>query len=581
MLTLALVGSAWAAPHTLYDAVTTDLGVSVDAVAVGDVSGDGRADVIAVSAEPLDGESDASVFVLVQGANGALGAATSRAYGDTLARVGLALGDLDEDGLLDVVVGTSQGFVVLISRGAGELAPPVQVDDDNALTEDDADVVHVVDIDQDGHLDVVTLGWDRGVRVAYGLGDGSFSETEDLASVGQGYNDAEVGDVNGDGRPDYVVMSGQSNAQLGVHPNDGAGGLGAAVVVNLPNGTVGSGLGVGDLDDDGLTDVVVAQAGNDRIVPHYQTDAHKLAAGTAIPAVDGAGTVAVVDIDVDGDDDVVVAHGGWMAVGLYLQDGGNLGPERVFELPYTTAYGAQALSVGDITGDTCPDVVIGGASTGLVTLRGGCWPDADGDGVRDDEDSCPLVPDTGADRDGDGVGDACDVCPDDVNIDQADADGDGFGDACDICPTVGDTAQSDADADGVGDACDVCPRDADPAQADADGDGHGDACDICPGKADDQSDRDLDGRGDACDSCPAQADDGTDGDGDGIGDLCDCAPGDETRPTHTGACGAPGDLGAVGLGCATVPEGGLPVLVSGLLVALLGGRRRRRDSRSC
>jgi hypothetical protein len=63
----------------------------------------------------------------------------------------------------------------------------------------------------------------------------------------------------------------------------------------------------------------------------------------------------------------------------------------------------------------------------------------------------------GGDADGDGVGDACDVCPVVADPDQADGDGDALGDACDVCPAATDPTQSDADGDGVGDACDACP----------------------------------------------------------------------------------------------------------------------------
>jgi hypothetical protein len=57
--------------------------------------------------------------------------------------------------------------------------------------------------------------------------------------------------------------------------------------------------------------------------------------------------------------------------------------------------------------------------------------DSDGDGVPDECDNCPQVPNPGqADTDGDGVGDACDNCLDVANPGQLDSDGDGIGDAC-------------------------------------------------------------------------------------------------------------------------------------------------------
>ncbi len=81
-------------------------------------------------------------------------------------------------------------------------------------------------------------------------------------------------------------------------------------------------------------------------------------------------------------------------------------------------------------------------------------PDEDDDGVPDDEDNCPTVPNPEQeDDDQDNVGNACDNCPNTPNTDQADFDSDGYGDVCDNCPTVANPDQADSDGDGTGDAC--------------------------------------------------------------------------------------------------------------------------------
>ncbi|MFQ6093549.1 MAG: thrombospondin type 3 repeat-containing protein, partial [bacterium] len=104
-----------------------------------------------------------------------------------------------------------------------------------------------------------------------------------------------------------------------------------------------------------------------------------------------------------------------------------------------------------------------------VDVTGYGFLDSDGDGVEDDSDNCPTVPNPSqADGDGDGLGDACDNCPTESNSLQSDGDGDGVGDVCDNCPTVFNSSQSDSDGDGLGDACDSCPNDPD---NDVDGDG--------------------------------------------------------------------------------------------------------------
>jgi Right handed beta helix region/Thrombospondin type 3 repeat len=83
----------------------------------------------------------------------------------------------------------------------------------------------------------------------------------------------------------------------------------------------------------------------------------------------------------------------------------------------------------------CGEGTLGRRSDGTERpTNGSCSPryaDADGDGIPDLEDDCPLAANANQqDADGDSRGDACDNCPAVANPDQADADGDGVGDAC-------------------------------------------------------------------------------------------------------------------------------------------------------
>jgi hypothetical protein len=199
----------------------------------------------------------------------------------------------------------------------------------------------------------------------------------------------------------------------------------------------------------------------------------------------------------------------------------------------------------------------------------GCVGDVDGDGIPNEQDNCPQMPNgpelgscapggavlcfsdahcpvtpgTSAgvcnlgqeDSDGDGAGDVCDVdddndghpdggdnCPNVYNPDQADNDGDGVGNVCDACPGADDNL--DSDSDGVPDACDNCSSVSNPNQADTDGNGVGDACD---------DDSDGDGVPNATDNCPLIPNPmQEDGDGDGVGEACDvCLGFDDTVDT--------------------------------------------------
>jgi hypothetical protein len=128
--------------------------------------------------------------------------------------------------------------------------------------------------------------------------------------------------------------------------------------------------------------------------------------------------------------------------------------------------------------------------------------DSDGDGVPDEVDNCPDVPNPEqVDEDGDGIGKRCDDNDgrdddgdENDNEDQnQDTDNDGISDEHDNCPHTSNADQVDSNSDGVGNACDRdgdgvrddndnCPSIPNPEQLDFDEDGQGDACDDGPGR---------------------------------------------------------------------------------------------------
>uniref|UniRef100_A0A8C4LCH6 Cartilage oligomeric matrix protein n=1 Tax=Equus asinus TaxID=9793 RepID=A0A8C4LCH6_EQUAS len=116
---------------------------------------------------------------------------------------------------------------------------------------------------------------------------------------------------------------------------------------------------------------------------------------------------------------------------------------------------------------------VGWAGNGLL-----CGRDTDLDGFPDEKlrcserqcrkDNCVTVPNSGQeDADRDGIGDACDT----------DADGDGVPNEGDNCPLVRNPDQRNTDGDKWGDACDNCRSQKNDDQKDTDQDGRGDACD--------------------------------------------------------------------------------------------------------
>ncbi len=153
----------------------------------------------------------------------------------------------------------------------------------------------------------------------------------------------------------------------------------------------------------------------------------------------------------------------------------------------------------------------GYSSNGTPIPKVGSCPDPsrdlDGDGVEEAVDNCPgFQNQTQSDVDSDSYGDVCDNCPSASNLDQLNTDNDGSGNACDL----------DDDNDTVPDLNDNCPTTPNTDQADLDSDGLGNVCD---------SDRDGDGVANNIDNCPNVANPGQeDTDNDGIGNACDPTP---------------------------------------------------------
>ncbi len=126
-----------------------------------------------------------------------------------------------------------------------------------------------------------------------------------LVDVGTNPVAVAVGDVNGDGKPDFVVASSGSNT-VSVLVNRGTGTF--APKVDYPTGVALNSVALGDVNGDGKPDLVVTHSsGSVSVLMNSGT-------GTFAPRVDyfigfSPNSVALGDVDGDGKPDLVVANG--------------------------------------------------------------------------------------------------------------------------------------------------------------------------------------------------------------------------------------------------------------------------------
>jgi hypothetical protein len=170
-------------------------------------------------------------------------------------------------------------------------------------------------------------------------------------------------------------MSGQGTGpNLSVLTQLAGGGFSAAATYSVGTGSfkLTHGIGLGDVTGDGRNDVVASYGGNapsSMIAVFAQTAGGTLAAPVSYASFDIPEPVEVGDLDFDGLNEVVVAHGGWSIVGVYGgRADGTLDPESRNAVTYASHYNPQGLAIGDINGDGSPDVIEADYNYGLIVL---------------------------------------------------------------------------------------------------------------------------------------------------------------------------------------------------------------------
>ncbi len=357
---------------------TIDMPVSKDAVsvAVGDVNGDGRADIVTTrsGANVTD-----TLQVVLQRADGTLAAPTGYKMSSVhCVPTSVAVGDVNHDGKNDIVVGTladSAGEVCGIqvfaqsatgTIGAAQLLPTL-----------DALRVKLVDLDRDGFVDLIGAGFNTGSISVFRQIQAGVFDLETSYAVDTGTDDFAVGDINNDGRPDIVQMRGlnRGSPQFGVLAQKADGTFAAAKYYDLPppfatTGVTGN-LTVGDINGDGLADVAVTVTGSApfaRVITFYQNAQGELAAGAPLASYELPAAIRTADIDHDGKTDLVVVNRDTQTVTVYYAQPRQEGLVGwLYKVPSTANY-PDALAIGDINGDGSQDIVMATAN-GLVLIR--------------------------------------------------------------------------------------------------------------------------------------------------------------------------------------------------------------------
>jgi hypothetical protein len=305
-------------------------GTSIWALAAGDLDNDGHPDLVSGDTGHVltAWRNDGTPFSGAWPTN-TLGTAPGDIYA-------IALGDLDHDGWLDVASGGVGGpgrVQVWRNDGAPFAGGLSAVTVDNITSTVYA--IAIADLDQDGHLDLVT--GDMANRVIAWRNDGGpFVGTWVSTTIGYGAGpiwSVAAGDLDGDGYPD--IAAGDAGSRVTVWRNDRTPFSGAWAAGNVAFGppdalAVVRSVALADLDADGDLDIVAGchSAEDNELLVLENNGApfsgkwpqHDVGATSA-----SIYKVVVSDLDQDGDLDIATGSGATPAVRVWENSGSPFG----------------------------------------------------------------------------------------------------------------------------------------------------------------------------------------------------------------------------------------------------------------
>jgi hypothetical protein len=264
--------------------------------------------------------------------------------------------DVNGDGYPDIIVGTNNGVDVLINNGDGTFAAPVNYPTGGTFSNS----VQVADIDGDGIPDLIVTNMCldptvcSGVVVLLGVGDGTFNPYVGFDSGGLETGAVAVGDVNGDGKPDLILVSncqehtcagGSLNVSLNTTSTPGSPTFAKPVLLEIAKSAA---VAIADMNGDGNPDLVTSAGillgdGTGNFTP---VDPPQVASGAL--------SIAVADVNGDGKLDVLSA----VATGVSVQLGngdGTIGLPKTYK---TFGVTPVSVTVADFNGDGKLDLAV-------------------------------------------------------------------------------------------------------------------------------------------------------------------------------------------------------------------------------
>jgi len=331
-----------------------------------DINGDGKLDIITVNYESHD------VTILPGDGKGSFNRIKNSPVVDTTAHL-VEIGDVNNDSKPDLVISYhhNYGVAVLLGDGGGDFSPAAG----SPFLVHNADNPHnhglaLGDVNKDGNLDLVTSNHGHhSVSVMLGDGKGSFKSAKGSPfAVGRGPYPLALADVNKDRNLDIITPNVSSN-DVTVLLGDGKAGFTQAPKSPYSVSHRPFFATTGDLNGDGHLDIITSHDDINEItfLLGEGNGNFKPASNSPFDLGMQSWRMVITDINGDGKNDLVTGNSGGDYVTVLVGDGkGDF--KHAPGSPFRVESSPNRIAVGDLNGDGKSDIVASHSSRDKVTI---------------------------------------------------------------------------------------------------------------------------------------------------------------------------------------------------------------------